>query len=266
MEEYKAFLSQNEQDIRNCYWEKCPAEKFVEMIQLDAVFIMELFLRNSEISTDGQKENKNKKSNDYLFTILWLKEGIKQDLLLLENQLPLFVLQRLADICEESLTSLTNNYFGYNNENISKFKHFTDLERYNYLPLQLVEPINLNTSCASEELIVQSLATRPRANQEPKEQPSAGIVGPCASEEPKQPLLDKKGGQDATEEPKWQFLDKIVGPFKTSVTRPIQNCNYGDPDDIRVSATKLKAAGIRFKTANKNRLVSVHLCMSFLNL
>ena len=113
---------------------------------------------------------------------------------------------------------------------------------------------------------MQSLAIRTSASQEPKEQPSADVVGPCASEEPKQPLLDKNGGQDATEEPKQKLWAKIVGQFKTRATGPIQNCNYRDRDDIRVNATKLNTAGASFKMANKNRLVSVHLCISFLNL
>nr|XP_048335957.1 uncharacterized protein LOC125423964 [Ziziphus jujuba var. spinosa] len=78
-----------------------------EDILRDACFILELFLRNHE----NEEEKKKKKqlpdkeikdcdetqySGDYILSP-WVKAAIKQDLILLENQLPFLVLTRLFD-------------------------------------------------------------------------------------------------------------------------------------------------------------------------
>ena len=89
MEDYKAYLEREEEQIRRCYSVKFPrlnAIQFVKMMMFDAVFIMELFLRNY-YRRDSQK--------DYMFDKSWLERGTKQDLLLLENQLPISVLHEL---------------------------------------------------------------------------------------------------------------------------------------------------------------------------
>ena len=248
---FEEFLSKNEKDIRNFYWEEYPdicGKDFIEMMQLDAVFIMELFLHNSEI----KKKEVTEEKIDYLFTILWLYAGIKQDLLLLENQLPFFVLvglqgQLVNGFSEDSLLSLINNYFGFHNENISDknisdFKHFTDFTRYYYIPWSLTE---------------SSSPTDKNGDQRYKN------GGQCATEDAKKPLLNKNGGQRATKGLMGKLLDKIVG--QTKKTKPIPNWNHRN--DARVSATKLKAAGVSFEMVDKYwRLVSVHLCISLLNL
>ncbi|KAK2405837.1 UPF0481 protein [Trifolium repens] len=106
---YKTYLENKEQKIRNCYAEKFPNisnEKFVETILLDAVFIMELLLRNSSWKSDKSKheheyvESKSfrwKHSDDYILTQAWLSKSITRDLILLENQIPFFVLTNLYD-------------------------------------------------------------------------------------------------------------------------------------------------------------------------
>ncbi|TKY68949.1 UPF0481 protein [Spatholobus suberectus] len=89
---YQAFLEQEEQNLRGCYQKKfsdISKEKFVEMMQLDAVFIMELFLREA-------KRWEHKK--DYLVTQRCVSKSIQRDLMLLENQLPIIVLEKLYDI------------------------------------------------------------------------------------------------------------------------------------------------------------------------
>ncbi|XP_060668585.1 uncharacterized protein LOC112489090 [Ziziphus jujuba] len=75
---------------------------FTRMILRDACFIFELFLRNHE--TQLHKAHKEKLpaeikdySRDYILGSPWLKAAIKQDLILIENQLPYFVLTELFD-------------------------------------------------------------------------------------------------------------------------------------------------------------------------
>ncbi|TKY68952.1 UPF0481 protein [Spatholobus suberectus] len=88
---YKAFLEQEEQKLRRCYQKKFPKinkEQFVEMMLLDAVFIMELFLREAK---------KWEHKDDYLITQGCVSKSIQCDLMLLENQLPMIVLEKLYD-------------------------------------------------------------------------------------------------------------------------------------------------------------------------
>nr|XP_048334395.1 UPF0481 protein At3g47200-like [Ziziphus jujuba var. spinosa] len=77
------------------------------MILQDACFILELFLRNYEIQLYNENRQSatwenlppeiNKHSEDYILRIPWLTEAIRQDLILLENQLPYSVLTDLFD-------------------------------------------------------------------------------------------------------------------------------------------------------------------------
>ena len=76
------FIKAHEKTIRHCYSEDCGPESsddFVKMILLDAVFIIELF----------------DKKTHYILSKPWLAKGIRLDLILLENQLPFFALEKL---------------------------------------------------------------------------------------------------------------------------------------------------------------------------
>ncbi|KAK7382862.1 hypothetical protein VNO80_01988 [Phaseolus coccineus] len=96
MQAYKQYLEDKEQEIRRCYSEKftdkLPREKFVDMMLLDAVFIMELFLRNYELKSQNSK---HKQEHDLIMKQMWLARNIARDLILLENQIPFFVLVEL---------------------------------------------------------------------------------------------------------------------------------------------------------------------------
>ncbi|KAJ7962052.1 hypothetical protein O6P43_017329 [Quillaja saponaria] len=83
---FKDYIVEN--GIWNCYADiSMPDDKeFANMIELDAVFIMGFFLRLKE-------EDQHK--DDYVLSTPWLKEGICLDLILLENQLPIHVLNEL---------------------------------------------------------------------------------------------------------------------------------------------------------------------------
>ncbi|KEH17777.1 hypothetical protein MtrunA17_Chr8g0335071 [Medicago truncatula] len=147
---YKNFLKVKIEVIKNFYFEfdhTIKDDEFVDMIMLDSVFILELFLRKS-------KESEREK--DYMFTTSWIYKGIQRDLLLLENQLPFYVLEQLYQkVCKDnndlSFLELAFNYFeDYNpqrskkdqNEEMIKYckkscRHFTDLVRCFYLPKEV---------------------------------------------------------------------------------------------------------------------------------
>ncbi|XP_028225068.1 putative UPF0481 protein At3g02645 isoform X1 [Glycine soja] len=158
LSQYKAFLEENIEKIGNCYSkpELHKEEKFVDLILLDSVFIMELFLR---------KANKSEQKNDHMFTTSWVCKLAQRDLLLLENQIPMFVLEELHTRVilgdngtkENSVkfVELAFNYFedyyfshkpSFEVEMIKKCKsckHFTDLIRYTFLPTKIqVEGVN----------------------------------------------------------------------------------------------------------------------------
>ncbi|KAL0866176.1 hypothetical protein Bca101_045294 [Brassica carinata] len=103
---------------------------FVEMILHDSIFIIELMLR---FLVRGSE-----RIGDPLMDELCLENTIKRDLILLENQLPYFILEKLFDPIikilyhEETLRTLVIKYFQLDNKNLkknSKFRHFTDLFR-----------------------------------------------------------------------------------------------------------------------------------------
>nr|POE88631.1 upf0481 protein [Quercus suber] len=88
--EFENIVKKNEENIRHCYAAEISLlgkEDFVKMILLDSIFIIELFLRTA---TRQEYEK-----DDYILSKPWLDEGIKHDLILLENQLPFFILDEL---------------------------------------------------------------------------------------------------------------------------------------------------------------------------
>ncbi|XP_031259648.1 UPF0481 protein At3g47200-like [Pistacia vera] len=129
------FVKEEEQRIRYCYeatFENFSSDEFIEMILGDAVFIIELFLRNYH---DDR--------GDFLVSKPWLTNAIKLDLQLLENQLPYFVLEELYLLAygcsaRPSFLTLSRKFFGYkepDEEAIQdmEIKHFVDLRRHTML-------------------------------------------------------------------------------------------------------------------------------------
>ncbi|OMO56594.1 hypothetical protein COLO4_35595 [Corchorus olitorius] len=145
----------------------------IEMILTDAAFIIELFLR--AYSKDWRKEN------DAIFTKLGTMHDIKQDLILLQNQLPLFLLRDMYELAFitgnnpdfPSFLHVTCHFFShYYNQNISikdmlstnndyrskleEAKHFTDLVRtfqHPYSNQNHCNCINEEYSCISKWII-----------------------------------------------------------------------------------------------------------------
>ncbi|XXG72843.1 hypothetical protein AAC387_Pa07g1852 [Persea americana] len=77
-----------EKKARTCYSEKVDlhSNPFVEMLVLDGFFIIEFFRRSLN----------PKYRDDPIVKLGWLKSTIRMDLLLLENQIPFFVLESLC--------------------------------------------------------------------------------------------------------------------------------------------------------------------------
>ncbi|KAL0013015.1 hypothetical protein SO802_000084 [Lithocarpus litseifolius] len=127
-----------EDSIQRCYVETVHLESddFVKLIRLDAGFILELFLRYYEEKWEVDHP---------MFVEAWLLEVVWHELLLLENQLPFFVIEKLYQLAfpnnsnsPPSLNDLTFNFFKSlntqkKNTNV-KIQHFTDLLRFFHLP------------------------------------------------------------------------------------------------------------------------------------
>ncbi|KAM3685483.1 hypothetical protein ACJW31_11G121100 [Castanea mollissima] len=139
--EIATIIEENEVKIRHCYSEifDISSEDFVKMILLDSTFIIELFLSTSD------KENYK---NDYIVSNPMLDFHIQEDLILLENQLPFFILEKLyeknfeGDSENSSVIDFACKYFSSYIKKIGKgiekkeVKHFTDLIRYSYCPIK----------------------------------------------------------------------------------------------------------------------------------
>ncbi|XP_058727902.1 UPF0481 protein At3g47200-like [Vicia villosa] len=128
-----------ENRIRNCYAGlfSFNSKDFLKIIIVDACFIIEHFLRFFRY--------KNWMQNDPILLKPWLLSDIKRDLVLLENQLPFFVLEdiyKLASLNLEfpSFLTISIYYFQqFNQQNMNSGrvqcpKHFTDLLRTFLLP------------------------------------------------------------------------------------------------------------------------------------
>ncbi|KAH7560544.1 hypothetical protein JRO89_XS10G0040700 [Xanthoceras sorbifolium] len=88
LEDFLIFIKNKEEKLRNCYAETIALESrdFVKMILLDAVFLIEVLRRYSNLELRGV---------DRIFTKPHLLVNIRLEILSLENQLPLFILEDL---------------------------------------------------------------------------------------------------------------------------------------------------------------------------
>ncbi|XP_030963874.1 putative UPF0481 protein At3g02645 [Quercus lobata] len=137
--EIARIIEENEEKIRRCYSESFDIchEDFVKMVLLDSTFIIELFLRSYM---------EEEYENDYILSKPWLKIGVSHDLILLENQLPFFILKELHNQFSRSeennnisFRRLACKFFHLTGKKLleKEIKHFTDLIRYFYYPSTL---------------------------------------------------------------------------------------------------------------------------------
>ncbi|XP_073143687.1 UPF0481 protein At3g47200-like isoform X2 [Henckelia pumila] len=118
------------------------SDEFVEMLLVDGCFIIELLLEYA-IKSLRRRDDPIFSTNDTIY-------GIRRDLILLENQVPFFILERLFHLvpiptqCQLSLVELAlcffKNILSMHDEHIPREKydpkihHLLDLIRQHYLP------------------------------------------------------------------------------------------------------------------------------------
>ncbi|XP_062083169.1 UPF0481 protein At3g47200-like [Humulus lupulus] len=90
LEYYVSIVKNQEEKLRSCYAEHIgfSSDEFVKIILVDAVFIIELILKHDPRACETNEPN-------YVMESPWMVDDIMPDLLLLENQLPLFILEDL---------------------------------------------------------------------------------------------------------------------------------------------------------------------------
>ncbi|KAF5933236.1 hypothetical protein HYC85_029407 [Camellia sinensis] len=90
--EYIMAIKELEESARNCYAETIllKSDEFVEMMLLDGFFIIELFRKFSM--------RQLRVENDHIFQSDRIEYALTRDLILLENQLPFFILVRLFNM------------------------------------------------------------------------------------------------------------------------------------------------------------------------
>ncbi|KHN41217.1 UPF0481 protein At3g47200-like [Glycine soja] len=124
-------IQEMEPEFRRCYSHalEFSNEQLVKIIFVDCAFILELFCR--------VHDQLLKEDDDMCLSKPWLSNNIMYDLLLLENQVPFFVLERLFNLSfsSPSFLALTFHFFqqfnrsGLNFNDINRIMHFTDLIR-----------------------------------------------------------------------------------------------------------------------------------------
>ncbi|KAF9590347.1 hypothetical protein IFM89_033873 [Coptis chinensis] len=105
VENYVQVFRDFEQDARRCYAEtfsSLSSNEFVKMLVLDGCFIIELFLR--------YRLNDRRQKDDPIFNTSWMLTSINRDLMLLENQLPFFVLVNLLTFNPVDTHANPSNY------------------------------------------------------------------------------------------------------------------------------------------------------------
>jgi hypothetical protein len=143
-------VKEKELRLRGCYAKtiQFSSDEFVKIILVDAAFIIGVLLR-LKFPGDFQDEN------DRIFSRPWMLQDVWPDMLLLENQLPFFILEDLFDLGKVAVSSklgerlsiykLSHNFFkdlmhleGTEDklEKIcsSKVEHFVDFLRHLHLP------------------------------------------------------------------------------------------------------------------------------------
>ncbi|XP_031129401.1 UPF0481 protein At3g47200-like [Ipomoea triloba] len=115
---------------------KVSGDKFVEMLLLDGCFIVEFLIK-------GAYEREGAEKYDPIFKIFGTENSVVRDMLLLENQLPFFVLRELYDMIsipsKLEFSEMVKTTLGYvlpkmnvisirsTNVNIQEIKHFLEV-------------------------------------------------------------------------------------------------------------------------------------------
>ncbi|KAJ4907993.1 hypothetical protein Rs2_11651 [Raphanus sativus] len=222
-------VSDMEPKIRDSYSEnlELSQEKLTRVMLLDSCFILMLFL----VVT---REFEYKNFTDPIFKMRWILPTIRSDLLLLENQVPLFLLNKILETSKlassTSLNEMAFEFFSYSIRKPDAFwekhknlraKHLLDLIRKTFIPI--VSPPTTQRHCCIDISSGFGGKTRPTT-----------LKNTCSSK--KGSSKESTGAQ--TSPPPSPFLGLIV------------------------SAKKLRLRGIKFK---RRKDVDTPLDISFKN-
>ncbi|KAL5721144.1 hypothetical protein ACHQM5_013740 [Ranunculus cassubicifolius] len=134
-----------EEKTRDCYSEtfNLSSDDFVQMMVMDGCFVVELLRLYHKFEAENEEEED---VEDPIFTTRWMLRTLQRDLLMLENQLPFFVLEKLFEITslgkEPSLMELTLEFFNplmprekelLKVETEDEISHLLDLYRTSFL-------------------------------------------------------------------------------------------------------------------------------------
>ncbi|XP_057503611.1 putative UPF0481 protein At3g02645 [Actinidia eriantha] len=100
------------EDARKCYTDEVDNLN-EEMLVVDGCFILEILYMDyllSKESKESTNEMPNEESRHSVFSNLLMSSTVQQDLLLLENQLPFFVLEKLFHITVDKIPNRPHNY------------------------------------------------------------------------------------------------------------------------------------------------------------
>nr|XP_011467705.1 PREDICTED: UPF0481 protein At3g47200-like isoform X1 [Fragaria vesca subsp. vesca] len=193
-------MKELEIEARGCYSDPCndlDQNDFIEMLILDGCFLIELFRK----APDESKQD----DHDPIFNVSCMLEYLYHDLLLIENQLPWFVLECFYNLIESDnhvpLSTVVINFFRDSVADPSIFSyrkskstieilHIVDLIRTSLVQEHVDEPEDPNAAAPTPKLTngtnhlpqrIPSAATLTEAGvkfRKPKE-PEAGSPGGC---------------------------------------------------------------------------------------
>lgn len=117
LEDHIKKIKDQEERLRCCYAEpiKYSSDEFVRIVLVDAAFTIEVLLKD--------KFDDFVDKNDRIFYKPCMLQDIWKDMWLIENQLPLFILEDLFEACKTSLPSSSNNITSIISLSFEFFKH-----------------------------------------------------------------------------------------------------------------------------------------------
>ncbi|KAF5938382.1 hypothetical protein HYC85_022641 [Camellia sinensis] len=217
LEELVKIMEEMDKGIRDCYAEtiNLKSENFLEIILVDAAFIVEFLLR--------YQFPRKIAPNDLIFRKPLMIDDVTYDLLLLENQLPLFVLQDLFE--------MTNIDLGFNrNESMS----------YSFIRLSL--------NWLKHETIIQELPDLKDIN--PSEvKHFLDLLKSCLI-----PMKDSHASVPEEKSPSKvkQIIDCLISHLIPRQSLQQTERKFGIP-----SATELHEAGVKFKVSSSKNLFDI---------
>ncbi|XP_030522596.1 UPF0481 protein At3g47200-like [Rhodamnia argentea] len=178
VEAYFRTMASVETKIRECYSEDldCGSWSLIEMMVLDACFVVEMFrVTASLVPADPA---------DPLFSMPWVYSFLTLDLLLIENQIPFFVLETVFELsmapteAHYSLNKLALEFFNYSlprpqhelerHYHVPNVTHLLDLFRLSLVGhLELEDPGDVNEEFlqlipSAKQLLLAGIKLKPR--------------------------------------------------------------------------------------------------------